>query len=94
MKAQIQYGNLTLSITYKAAEEGIEITAVETEDGTDIHEMLNTISDRYAAFLDKQIERRIGVWHEIERLTMAAIREDMGDMMAGLDRSYMIGRAA
>lgn len=94
MKTQIKYGELILSITYKAAEEGIEITAAETEDGTDITEMLNTISDRYAAFLDKQIERRIGVWHEIERLTMIAIREDMGDMMAGLDRSYMIGRAA
>ena len=48
------YGN------YLPEDDQFEVTAVETEDGTDIHEMLNTISDRYAAFLDKQIERRIG----------------------------------
>ncbi|HET8666649.1 MAG TPA: hypothetical protein VFM10_01645 [Terriglobales bacterium] len=75
MKAQIQYGELTLSITYKAAEEGIEITGAESQEGTEMTEFLNCISDRYAAFLDKQVERRIGVWHEIERLTMASIEE-------------------
>ncbi|HET8667307.1 MAG TPA: hypothetical protein VFM10_04945 [Terriglobales bacterium] len=98
MKAQIKYGDLTLSITYRAAEEGIEVTGAETEDGTDITEMLNTISDRYAAFLEKQIERRIGVWHEIERLTMEAIEEKRTERRidAFADRmglSAVIGRA-